>query len=143
MSKQHVLQENLTLSVKRKTAGRKKIVSNPNVCCRLCKKSLKIEYGPYSCYVDIFKVLERKDAPSKAIAIYLQQMGIQIRKSPLQSQVLYMPCGRKMWKLIELFSFTFSLFEEDTENMTCGSQEGLNTLSNADKRKSNLILSPG
>ena len=100
--------------------------------CRLCKKNRRLEYGLNSSCVNIFRVSERKDAPAKDIASYLRKMGIEVDKSLSQSQVLCMPCGRKMWKLAELFDIAVSSFQSHSSFE-----------SQSEKRKSSNVLTPG
>ena len=95
--------------------GRKRVVNNPNENCRLCKKNLRIVYGPNASCINLFKTSERKEAPATAIDFGLGKIGIVLVKSPSRSEVVCRPCGRKLWKLLELYKNVSSALKDDDE----------------------------
>ena len=114
---------------------------NPNIFCRLCKKNLRIVYGPmvtkksgFSSYMNLFKPSARENDYGRVIAQSLHQIGISVEKIEGVSEVVCSPCGRKLLKLCGTFTSVSSALAE----VSCEGDGG-----ETFKRKIGAVLTPG
>ena len=121
--------------------GPKQKEGNPNIFCRLCKKNLRIVYGPmvtkksgFSSYMNLFKPSARENDYGRVIAQSLHQIRISVEKIEGVSEVVYSPCGRKLLKLCGTFSSVSSALAE----VSCEGDGG-----ETFKRKIGAVLTPG
>ena len=85
----------------------KKLVKcSPNDACRICKCNLKIEYGAARVYYEnLFKPSERKESKGLLLSRACEIVGLPVQKSPLLSERICRPCGRKIRNVYENFTF--------------------------------------
>ena len=121
--------------------GPKQKEGSPNIFCRLCKKNLRIVYGPmvtkksgFSSYMNLFKPSARENDYGRVIAQSLHQIGISVEKIEGVSEVVCSPCGRKLLKLCDTFTSVSSALAE----FSCEGDGG-----ETFKRKIGAVLTPG
>ena len=80
--------------------------SSVNDLCRICKCHLKIEFGSGRVsFENLFKASGRKESKGLILSQACEIVGLPVQKSPLLSERICRPCGRKIRNVHENFTF--------------------------------------
>ena len=89
-----------------KKPAKRNTSSSVNDLCRICKCNLKIEFGSGRVsFENLFKASGRKESKGLILSQACEIVGLPVQKSPLLSERICRPCGRKIRNVHENFTF--------------------------------------